>query len=125
MTSGVVAAVDLGASSGRVIIGRVGPDRLDIEEVHRFANGAHRGTAMTPSQVQEVVHDWATGGSGHAMAPLSCRSNADWRLEGVTAWGDPVQLASVCGLFTDDNGTFWHPSPSVQQLLTTLEARAA
>ena len=90
-----------------------------------LANGAHRGTAMTPSQVQEVVHDWATGGSGHAMAPLSCRSNADWRLEGVTAWGDPVQLASVCGLFTDDNGNFWHPSPSVQQLLTTLEARAA
>ncbi len=32
------AAVDLGASSGRVIRGVIGPDRLDITEVHRFPN---------------------------------------------------------------------------------------
>ncbi|MGW0853028.1 rhamnulokinase [Streptomyces sp. NPDC002624] len=32
------AAVDLGATSGRVIVGRVGPDRLDLTEVHRFGN---------------------------------------------------------------------------------------
>lgn len=34
-----VAAIDLGASSGRVMLGRVGPARLDLTEVHRFANG--------------------------------------------------------------------------------------
>jgi rhamnulokinase len=40
MTSrtGTFAAVDLGASSGRVMVGEVGPDRLDLTEVHRFAN---------------------------------------------------------------------------------------
>ncbi len=38
MTTGNVAAVDLGASSGRVIVGRVGPSELDLEEVHRFPN---------------------------------------------------------------------------------------
>ena len=32
------AAVDLGASSGRVMVARVGPDRLDLHEVHRFPN---------------------------------------------------------------------------------------
>ncbi|MFF7330161.1 FGGY-family carbohydrate kinase [Streptomyces sp. NPDC008150] len=32
------AAVDLGASSGRVMVGRVGPDRLDLTEAHRFPN---------------------------------------------------------------------------------------
>lgn len=32
------AAVDLGASSGRVMVGRVGPGSLDVEEVHRFRN---------------------------------------------------------------------------------------
>jgi rhamnulokinase len=36
--SGAVAAVDLGATSGRVVLGRIGPDRLDIEVVHRFPN---------------------------------------------------------------------------------------
>ena len=38
MTSGSVAAVDLGAASGRVIVGHVGPSELDLEEVHRFPN---------------------------------------------------------------------------------------
>ncbi|MFF3249533.1 rhamnulokinase family protein [Actinacidiphila glaucinigra] len=32
------AAIDLGATSGRVILGRVGPDHLVLDEVHRFAN---------------------------------------------------------------------------------------
>ncbi len=33
-----VAAIDLGASSGRVMVGDVGPDRLDLRAVARFAN---------------------------------------------------------------------------------------
>ena len=33
-----VAAVDLGASSGRVMLGRVGPDQLSLEAVARFGN---------------------------------------------------------------------------------------
>jgi rhamnulokinase len=37
-----VAAVDIGASSGRVMIGRTGPDHLDLVEVHRFVNGPVR-----------------------------------------------------------------------------------
>lgn len=32
------AAVDLGASSGRVMVGRVGPGSLELTEVHRFPN---------------------------------------------------------------------------------------
>lgn len=32
------AAVDLGASSGRVMIGRVDPDSLELREAHRFPN---------------------------------------------------------------------------------------
>ena len=33
-----VAAVDLGASSGRVMLAQVGPDQLDLTEAHRFGN---------------------------------------------------------------------------------------
>lgn len=33
------AAVDLGATSGRVVLGRVDPRSLTLEEVHRFDNG--------------------------------------------------------------------------------------
>ncbi|WP_312678013.1 rhamnulokinase family protein [Microbacterium sp.] len=37
-SAGAVAAVDLGATSGRVIVGRVGPDTLETETVARFPN---------------------------------------------------------------------------------------
>ena len=40
MTGLRLAAVDLGATSGRVMVAEVGPERLDLVEVHRFANGA-------------------------------------------------------------------------------------
>ncbi len=38
MTGRLVAAVDLGASSGRVMVGRVAPNELELTEVHRFSN---------------------------------------------------------------------------------------
>ncbi|MFI9245331.1 rhamnulokinase family protein [Streptomyces sp. NPDC053086] len=40
MSAGVFscAAVDLGASSGRVMVGRVGPDSVELSEAHRFPN---------------------------------------------------------------------------------------
>ncbi len=37
-----VAAVDLGATSGRVVLAEVGPDRLELRETARFANGPLR-----------------------------------------------------------------------------------
>ncbi|MEB0307461.1 FGGY family carbohydrate kinase, partial [Cryobacterium sp. 10I1] len=38
----VVAAVDLGATSGRVMLGHVGPNELRLRQVARFANGPIR-----------------------------------------------------------------------------------
>jgi rhamnulokinase len=38
VTGRLVAAVDLGASSGRVMVGRVTPNELELTEVHRFSN---------------------------------------------------------------------------------------
>jgi len=43
-----LAAVDIGASSGRVMLGQVGPDRLDMAEAHRFRNG--------PVRVRDTLH---------------------------------------------------------------------
>jgi rhamnulokinase len=40
--TGRVAAVDLGATSGRIMVGEVGRDRLDLSLVHRFPNGPVR-----------------------------------------------------------------------------------
>ena len=38
MTKSSFAAVDLGATSGRVALGTFGPDGFTLDEVHRFAN---------------------------------------------------------------------------------------
>ena len=40
MTGVRVAAVDLGATSGRIMAGRVGAGRVEIDELHRFPNAA-------------------------------------------------------------------------------------
>ncbi len=42
------AAADLGAESGRVIVGRLSDERLSLEEVHRFAN--------TPVTLPDGIH---------------------------------------------------------------------
>lgn len=48
MRTGTYAAVDLGASSGRVMLGRVGPDALELAEAHRFPN--------RPVQLRSTLH---------------------------------------------------------------------
>ena len=38
MPKTTVAAIDLGATSGRVIVGQVTPEGIDLTEAHRFPN---------------------------------------------------------------------------------------
>jgi len=48
VTGRLVAAVDLGASSGRVMVGRVAPNELELTELHRFPND--------PVQLPSALH---------------------------------------------------------------------
>ncbi len=48
-----LAAVDLGASSGRVMVGEVGPDVLELTEVHRFWNGP---VAVAGTLYWDILH---------------------------------------------------------------------
>ena len=108
MSAGSLAAIDLGASSGRVIVGRVGADTLAIEEVHRFPNdpvalpdglhwdavglyrpiieGLRRAASAAPDLAGVAVDPGAsTTGCSTPPAPWSaCRSTTATR--GPTAW---------------------------------------
>ena len=81
---GAVAAIDLGASSGRVIVGRVSHARLVLEEVHRFPN--------EPVQLEDGLywdvlrlHHEVIAGLRHAS-----RSAPDLRSVGIDTWGADV-----------------------------------
>lgn len=49
------AALDLGAASGRVVIGRFDGRQLQVEEMHRFSNGPARAGG---SMFWDVLHLW-------------------------------------------------------------------
>ncbi|MEV4524778.1 rhamnulokinase family protein [Streptosporangium sp. NPDC049304] len=81
MQPAVVAAVDLGASSGRVMVGRVGRNDLGLTAVHRFAN--------EPVDVRGTLHWNILGLYGEVLAGLRAALDAHPGLVGVgiDSWG--------------------------------------
>ena len=64
------AAVDLGASSGRVMLGSVGPDHLELTQCARSCNGVTPVTAYAPRGPVRTRHPEPTsGGNGERPAP--------------------------------------------------------
>ncbi len=80
MTAGEVAAIDLGATSGRVIAGRVGPDVLDARQVARFPN--------TPVHTGDGLHWNVLGLYGAALDGLreAVRAHPAIASIGVDSW---------------------------------------
>jgi rhamnulokinase len=96
VTGGTVAAVDLGASSGRIVVGQIGPSMLRLKEVHRFANepvtradGLHWDTGMLR---REVV-----AGVRHAA-----RAAPDLVSVGIDGWGVDYGLLDERGALVDE-----------------------
>jgi rhamnulokinase len=89
--TGTVAAVDIGASSGRVILGEVGRDSLRLQEVHRFANH--------PVELPEGLRWDVLGQYREVLAGLrnAARAAAPPVSIGVDTWG-------VDGGFFDADG---------------------
>ncbi|MGN7799683.1 rhamnulokinase [Leifsonia sp. 22587] len=81
---GTVAAVDLGATSGRVMHARVGPDTLELTEAARFPN--------TPVRVwegdREALHWDLNGLYAHVLDGLAtvARNDPELRSIGVDSW---------------------------------------
>ena len=59
--AGAFAAVDLGASSGRVMLGRVGPNVLELVEAHRFENEPVRVTDGLHWDILRLHHEVLAG----------------------------------------------------------------
>ena len=81
MTSKLIA-VDLGAESGRVVIGHLDQDALQLEEVHRFANGPVR---VLESLHWDVLHLWSEIKLGLSKAARAYGSSLTG--VGLDTWG--------------------------------------
>jgi rhamnulokinase len=74
------AAVDLGAESGRVVLGRLADGRVQLEEVHRFAN--------RPVQLPDGLRWNLLALFGEALTGLAkAAQRAELAGIGVDAWG--------------------------------------
>ncbi|MFT4260317.1 rhamnulokinase [Microbacterium sp.] len=80
MTTRAVAAVDLGATSGRVMIGRIGDGLLDLELVSRFPNG--------PVQREDGLHWDFSALYEHVVAGLAEAVRREPGIEsiGIDSW---------------------------------------
>lgn len=89
-------ALDLGASSGRAVIGRFDGSRLALEEVHRFANGAVQLPSAAGSSLHwDILALFAEIKQGIARAVSCCGDGLAGA--GVDTWGVDYGLL-------DDNG---------------------
>jgi rhamnulokinase len=76
------AAVDLGAESGRVMLGRLNGAALALEEVHRFPN---RPVQVHDSLQWDVLRLW--DGVKHGLASCAARAGGPLVSLGVDGWG--------------------------------------
>jgi rhamnulokinase len=92
-----VAAADLGASGGRVMVGQVGASRLDLHEAHRFGNAPVRVAGTLHWDIlrlyQDVLDGLRTAGRSFDLASVGIDSWAvDYGLLDATGalLGNPV-----------------------------------
>jgi rhamnulokinase len=81
MRPAAVVAVDLGASSGRCLLGRFDGKRLAVEEVYRFPNQPVRFNGHLRWNVAALHHEIVTGLAACARKQRAIRS------VGVDTWG--------------------------------------
>jgi rhamnulokinase len=84
MTGRLVAAVDLGASSGRVMVGRVAPGELELTQLHRFPNEPVRAGGTLHWDALRLHHEVIAGlrAAARAAEPTGGLVSI-----GVDSWG--------------------------------------
>jgi rhamnulokinase len=99
---GTFAAVDLGASSGRVMAARVGPKRLDLQEVHRFPN--------RPVRTAGILHWDVLGLYAGVLDGLRAAGREGGRLDGGGLDGVGIDSWAVdYGLLDADGALLGNP----------------
>ncbi|MEO5885468.1 MAG: rhamnulokinase family protein [Candidatus Limnocylindrales bacterium] len=91
MSGGTFAAIDLGASSGRVMVGLVGPGRLELQEVHRFPNDPIALPDGLHWDVLRIYHEVIDG------LRRAARAQGELASVGIDTWGVDFGLMDTEG----------------------------
>lgn len=94
MTGRLVAAVDLGASSGRVMVGRVAPGDLELTEIHRFPNDPVRLPGALHWDILRLYREVVVGLRAAARAAEPAEGLVSI---GVDSWGVDHGLLDAAG----------------------------
>src|SRR5580693_8984049 len=81
-----VAAVDLGASSGRVMLARIGPGQLSLDEVHRFPNVPVRAGGTLHWDILALYREVLAGIQAAARAAAQTAGETLASV-GIDSWG--------------------------------------
>ena len=96
-------AVDLGAESGRVMLGTVSDEKLTLEEVHRFENGPIQEKGALhwnfPALLAEIKTGIRTGGSAdrRRISLVSPLTAGEWILDCWMKRGSSWKIPIITG----------------------------
>jgi sugar (pentulose or hexulose) kinase len=92
-----LAAVDLGASSGRVMLARVAPGQLTLDEVHRFTNVPVRAGGTLHWDILRLYGDVLDGLGAAAGAAPAAAAGDGLASVGIDSWGVDYGLLDAAG----------------------------
>jgi rhamnulokinase len=119
MASGYIA-IDLGAESGRVIVGVLDAGRLRVEEIHRFV---HQPVWMPTGLHWDITGIWREIVAGLSkMAEWGRANRVDLASVGVDAWGIDWALVDAAGELVGLPHAYRDPrsGPACQQAVARL-----
>lgn len=110
------AAVDIGASSGRIMLGRIKDGRLQLEEVHRFSNGFAHSDGHDRWQIDRLISEILIGLEKVKMAGIT-----HLRL-GIDTWAVDYVLVNAAGRKIHDPISYRdkRTANSIEELCVTL-----
>jgi len=110
-------AFDLGAESGRAMVGRLDGARLELQEIHRFSNGPVR---VGEHLFSDVLRLWAEMQTG--LQKAVAQTGADLASVGVDTWG--VDFALLDGQDCLLGNPFHYRDPYTRQAVEVAARRA-
>ncbi len=113
-------AVDLGAGSGRVMLGRWDGERFDLQELHRFAN---EPVHVLGRMHWDVLRLWGEVKAG--IARYAVQFDAPLAGIGVDTWGVDFALLDRAGQLIGNPVTYRDPRTDgmVEQVFATVPRR--